>query len=264
MFILLASVVSLLPSATDSLVCPVYNVFNNATRTIQTCDTGHSLCTYMKTRSTSRRCLGIYAFETALSIRIRQLAMIDDFEDVYSNATKCILDADRTGQSLLCRCNSDNCTLAWKIADRVDHRIFANSNLIKQPEVSNWLLPLTITCAMVISIAIIVLILMIRYHRCSGRREKIDRSFLADLSSASTSVSNAEIDEFLSSSPTYESIISRGKTSTIYRAWMTGKGYDEHEKRSVAVKLYHGQEHRALFENEVQILKIVQHAAIVR
>jgi hypothetical protein len=96
------------------------------------------------------------------------------------------------------------------------------------------------------------------------RKEKHTRSFLENLSSASTNISNAEIDEFLSSNPTYQSIISHGKTSIIYRASTTGKGNVQHEKKFVAVKLYHGEKYKTIYENEVQILRMIHHSTIIK
>jgi serine/threonine-protein kinase RIO1 len=96
------------------------------------------------------------------------------------------------------------------------------------------------------------------------RKEKDDQSFLATISSVSTNISNTEIDEFLSSNPTYQSIISHGKTSIIYRASTTGKGNVQHEKKFVAVKLYHGEKYKTIYENEVQILRMIHHSTIIK
>jgi hypothetical protein len=236
------------------LICPVYNLFNNET---------DANCTYVQTQSIHRRCLGIYTFDKNFKIRenlirIRQLALVDDYEGKYLNATECILDIDKTGSNLLCRCNSDNCTLKWRTDQNLTEKFYWKINL----ESNNWFIPLLI--ALFIIVNIVILIIIINHCWMKKRREKDTRSFFENLSLASTNISNAEIDEFLSSNPTYQSIISHGKTSIIYRAWTTGKGSLSHEKKLVAVKLYHGQEHKNLFENEVQILRMINHSTIVK
>ncbi|CAF2521700.1 unnamed protein product [Rotaria sp. Silwood2] len=112
-------------------------------------------------------------------------------------------------------------------------------------------------------ISIIIIIIIIKYKWYKKRYEKDDRSFLANISCASTNISNTEIDEFLSSNPTYQSIINHGKNSIIYRAWTTEKDNLQHEKKLVAVKVYHSQQYKNIFENEVQILRMIHHSAIV-
>jgi len=268
MFILLSISFLFFPLNTQSLICPVYNVFNNETSLINSCDKNLSLCTYITTQSTHRRCLGIYTFNSNLKtkenlIYIRQLAVVDDFEDKYSNITECILNVDKTGNNLLCRCNSNNCTLKWKTDENFNNKFYQNQKIIKQQEDSNWFLPLMIILSIVIIICINIIIFMviIKYHWYIKRKDKDDRSFLATISTVSTNISSAEIDEFLSSNPTYQSIISHGKSSIIYRAWTTTF---QHEKKIVAVKVYHGQQYKDIFDNEVQILRMIHHSAIVK
>ncbi|CAF1316062.1 unnamed protein product [Adineta ricciae] len=255
----------LLISSTSSLICPVYNVFNNETSALISCDTNLSSCTYLTTQSTARRCLGIYNFDRNFQaqdqrIRIRQLATIDDFEAKYSNTTDCILNLDRTGNNLFCQCNSDNCTLKWRRAENLYTRMSYHENVFKHDEDNNWFLPLIVIVLVIIVISIIVLM---KYHGFHKSNEKDNQSFSANLSTASTDISHAEIDEFLSSNPTYQSIISHGKTSIIYRAWTTDKDSFQYEKKPVAVKVYHGQNYRHMFENEVQILRMIRHSTIV-
>jgi len=263
MFLLLFISFLLFPLNIKSLICPVYNLFNNET---DTCDNNSTLCTYIKTRSIHRRCLGIYAFDKNLKtkktlIHIRQLALVDDYEEKYSNLTKCTLEIDKTGNNLLCRCNSDNCTLKWEVDQNFNKRFYQKINLLNQ-KYNNWFIPLIII--FFIFINIIILIIIINYCWYAKRKEKDSQSFLENLSSVSTNISNAEIDEFLSSNPTYQSIISHGKTSIIYRASTTGKGNLQHDKKLVAVKLYHEQQYKNIFENEVQILKMIHHSTIIK
>ncbi|CAF1110105.1 unnamed protein product [Adineta steineri] len=215
-----------------------------------------------------RRCLGIYTFDKNLNknehlIRIRQLAFVDDFEDKYTNITECILDVDKTGSNLLCRCNSDNCTLKWKTADNLNEKIYHNQNIIKQQEYSNWFLPLMISLSIITIIIFLSVIIFIQYHGIKKRNEKDNRSFLTNISTTSTNISNIEIDEFLSSNPPYQSIISQGKTSTIYRALTTRKETFQHEKKLLAIKVYHGQQYKNLFDNELQILRMIHHPSII-
>jgi len=260
MFLLLSISFFLFPLNIKSLICPVYNLFNNETNI---CDNNFSLCTYIRTKSIHRRCLGIYTFDKNSKnfICIRQLALVDDYEDKYLNITECILDIDKTGNNLLCRCNSNNCTLKWKIDQNFNKKFSQKINLLNE-KYNNWFIPLIITCFIIINIIIFIIIL--NYCWYTKRKEKDIQSFLENLSSASTNISHAEIDEFLSSNPTYQSIISHGKTSIIYRAWTTGKGNIQHEKKLVAVKLYHGQQYKNIFENEVQILKMIHHSTIIK
>jgi hypothetical protein len=270
MLILQNIIFFLFPLIIQSLICPVYNVFNNETSTINSCDKNSSLCTYISTQSTHRRCLGIYTFDNNLKtkenlIRVRQLALVDDFEDKYFNNTDCILDVDKTGSNLLCQCNSNNCTLIWQTATNLNQKFYQKiTNRIQ--EYSNWCLPLTITLfiIIIIFICILIFIAIMKYYYYKRRKEKGDQSYLATISSASTNISNIEIDEFLSSNPTYQSIISHGKSSIIYRAWTTGKGNIQHDKKLVAVKVYHEQQYKNLFENEVQILRMIHHSSIIK
>ncbi|CAF3375972.1 unnamed protein product [Rotaria sp. Silwood1] len=272
MFILLSISFFLFPFNIQSLVCPVYNVFNNETSIINSCDKNFSLCTYIRTQSNYRRCLGIYTFDKNFKtkenlISIRQLALVDDFEEKYSNITECILDVDKTGTNLLCRCNSNNCTLKWKTAENLNQKFYLKHKLIKQYEYNNWFFSLIIILFIVIIIifiSIIIIIMIMKYKWYKKTYEKDDRSFLANISCASTNISNTEIDEFLSSNPTYQSIISHGKNSIIYRAWTTEKDNLQHEKKLVAVKVYHSQQYKNIFENEVQILRMIDHSAIVK
>ncbi|CAF4612909.1 unnamed protein product [Rotaria sp. Silwood1] len=211
------------------------------------------LIIFFITQSNYRRCLGIYTFDKNFKtkenlISIRQLALVDDFEEKYSNITECILDVDKTGTNLLCRCNSNNCTLKWKTAENLNQKFYLKHKLIKQYEYNN---------------CIIIIIMIMKYKWYKKTYEKDDRSFLANISCASTNISNTEIDEFLSSNPTYQSIISHGKNSIIYRAWTTEKDNLQHEKKLVAVKVYHSQQYKNIFENEVQILRMIDHSAIV-
>ena len=131
MFIILIIYLSLFIFSSHSLVCPIYNVYNNESSPIESCIDNSSQCTYWNghTSSSSRRCLGIYTFDNNMKnkehrIRIRQLAVVDDLEMRYVNRTQCFLDIDRTGQNLLCRCNSDNCTLKWQTAENFPHELF--------------------------------------------------------------------------------------------------------------------------------------------
>jgi len=225
-----------------------------------------SLCTYIRTQSIHRRCLGIYTFDKNFKTKenlicIRQLALVDDYEEKYSNITECILDIDKTGSNLLCRCNSDNCTLKWKTDQNFNKNFYQKINLLNQ-KYNNWVIPLLIIFFIIMNI--IIFIIIMNYCWYAKRKEKHTRSFLENLSSASTNISNAEIDEFLSSNPTYQSIISHGKTSIIYRAWTTGKENLKHDKKLVAVKLYHEQQYKNIFENEVQILKMIHHSTIIK
>ncbi|CAF1055582.1 unnamed protein product [Adineta steineri] len=215
-----------------------------------------------------RRCLGIYTFDKNLNkkehlIRNRQLAFVDDFENKYTNITECILDVDKTGSNLLCRCNSDNCTLKWKTADNLNEKIYHNQNIIKQQEYSNWFLPLMISLSIITIIIFISVSIFIKYHGIKKRNEKDNRSFLTNISTTSTNISNIEIDEFLSSNPPYQSIISHGKTSTIYRALTTRKEIFQHEKKLLVIKVYHGQQYKNLFDNELQILRMIHHPSII-
>lgn len=261
----------LFPLNIQTLICPVYNLFNNETSTIDSCDKNLSLCTYVTTQSNYRRCLGIYTFNRNLDkdknlISIRQLGLVDDFEEKYSNITECILDVDRTGTHLLCRCNSDNCTLQWQTAHNLHHEFYLKHKLIKQNEYNKWLTPLisTLVLISIIFISIIIIIVIMKRNWYKKCHEKDDRSFLATISVASTNISNAEIDEFLSSNPTYQSVISHGKITMVYRAWTTGKELSSQEKKPVAVKVYHSQLYKNIFENEVQILRTINHHAIVK
>ena len=269
MFLIPSFICFLFPLTIHSLVCPIYNLFNNETSTISSCDKSSSLCTYIITRSNYRRCLGIYTFDVNTrtkenSIRIRQLALVDDFEEKYLNDTECILDIDKTGNNLLCRCNSNNCTLKWKKAENFNKQFHQIQQLIKQHKhrnrSSSLMIILIITIMSFISLFLIIMSIKCNWY-IKKRQETDVRSFLANISFASTHVSNADIDEFLSSNPTYQSIISHGKNSIIYRAWTTGK---EHEKRLVAVKVYHSKHYKNIFENEVQILRICHHSTIVK
>jgi hypothetical protein len=265
MLIVLSIIFFVFPLNTKSLICPVYNVFNNETSTINSCDKNSSLCTYIITQSTHRRCLGIYTFDNNFQtketlIHIRQLALVDDLEDKYLNTTQCILDVDKTGSNLLCRCNSNNCTLKWQTSTNLNIKLYQKLTNRKQ-EYSNWFIPLLMIFLIIICIIILIIIIKCWYYK--KRKEKDDQSYLATISSASTNYSNIEIDEFLSSNPTYQSIISHGKSSIIYRAWTTGKGSFQDEKKLVAVKLYHGQQYKNIFENEVQILRMIHHSSII-
>ncbi|CAM4924379.1 unnamed protein product [Rotaria socialis] len=271
MYIFLIICFYLFPLNIQSIVCPVYNFFNNETNIIHSCDRNVSLCTYITTQSNSRRCLGIYTFNKNLEtienlISIRQLGIVDDFEEKYSNTTECILDVDKTGSHLLCRCNSNNCTLKWKTAENLHDNFYQKHKLMKPYEYFNWFLPLMITLTIIIFIfiSIIIIIIILKCNIYRKRHEKDDQSYLANTSVASTNISNAEIDEFLSSNPTYQSIISHGKSSIIYRAWTTGKESLPHEKKLVAVKLYYSPQYKNVFENEVQTLRMVHHTAIVK
>ena len=260
----------------ECLICPVYNVLNNESSAIRPCYGNASSCTYVTSRSSIHRCLGIYTFDNAsrtaeTRIRVRQLALMDDFEEKYVNRSECVLDIDRIGQNLLCRCNSDNCTLNWHTAKDFNYETFQQRNpfdqrFIEQDDNSSWSLPLLIAFSILMLTLVVVLIVVftaqwLRYRR---RKEKDDRSFFTDLSSASTNTCNNEIEEFLSSSPSPQSLISQGKTSTIYRAWTTGRASLSHEKKLVAIKVYHGQQYKHLFENEIELLRIVDHSAIVK
>ncbi|CAF4483611.1 unnamed protein product, partial [Rotaria magnacalcarata] len=270
MYIVLIICLFLFPLNIQSIICPVYNFFNNETNIIHSCDRNVSLCTYITTQSNSRRCLGIYTFNKNLEtienlISIRQLGIVDDFEEKYSNTTECILDVDKTGSHLLCRCNSNNCTLKWKTAENLHENLYQKHKLMKPYEYFNWFFPLmiTLTIIIIIFISIIIIVIILKCNMYRKRHEKEYQSYLANTSVASTNISNAEIDEFLSSNPTYQSIISHGKSSIIYRAWTTGKESLPHEKKLVAVKLYHSPQYKNVFENEVQTLRMVHHTAIV-
>lgn len=244
----------ILLSNVKSLICPIYNLYNNESNT---CDNNSSLCTYIQTQSNDRRCLGIYTFNKNLkskenSICIRQLALVDDYEEKYYNLTECILDIDRTGNNLLCRCNTDNCTLNWKI----NQTLYKKIHLLNQ-EYNNWFIPLIILFFIIINIIIFILILNHCWYKKT--KEKNREYFFENLSSTSTNISHTEIDEFLSSNPTYESIISRNKTNIIYQASITGKENLQH----VAIKLYSEQQYKNIFENELQTLKLIHHSTII-
>jgi hypothetical protein len=45
----------------------------------------------------------------------------------------------------------------------------------------------------------------------------------------------------------------------VYRAWTTGKGGSEHEKKLVVVKVYRGINYKRIAENEIEILRLVDH-----
>ena len=259
---------------TQSLICPVYNVYNNETSPILSCDDHSSSCTFTVVPSLFRRCLGLYTFDSDVQvkekrIRIRQLAVVDDLEDRYGNRTHCILDIDKTGQNLLCRCNSNNCTLKWQTAETFDNELLEKrrdihrSFITEAGEENNWFLPITLILFIVIlsTLALMLLIISYNYRR---RVEKHDRSFFTDFSSASTSTSHTDIDEFLSSNATCEAMINEGISSIIYRAWTAGKGGSEHERKLVAVKVYRGMEYKQIAENEMEILRLVDHPAIIR
>lgn len=264
-----------LPS--QSLICPVYNVYNNETSSILSCEDHSSSCTYTVVPSLFRRCLGLYTFDSDVhvkekQIRIRQLAVVDDLDDRYANRTDCVLDIDRTGQNLLCRCNSNNCTLKWQTAENFDNDLLGKrrdihrSFITEAGEDNNWFLPISLILFIVIlcTLALILVIISYTYRRRQQQREKDDRSFFTDFSSASTSPSHSDIDEFLSSDATCQSIINQGKSSIVYRAWSTGKGGSEYEKKLVAVKVYRGIDYKQIAENEIEILRLVDHPAIIR
>ena len=232
-----------------SLICPVYNLFLNESNS---CDQIPSLCTYIRTSSTHRRCLGIYKLERNF-VRIRQLALVDDYEEKYFNASECLLQIDRTGQNLLCRCNSNNCTLDWRIEREFLQGIEQNSN--------SWFVPLLITFVILLVVIILLMIFIHCWNRRRRRDEKTKGLFFGNCPSMSTNISNTEIDEFLSSTGHSQSIVSHGKTSVIYRTWTTGKESCSNEKKLVAVKLYHQQD---LFENELHILRTIEHSTIIK
>ena len=229
------------------LICPIYNLCNN--------ETNHSSqYTFIRSERNVHRCLGIYFFDQQ-TIRIRQLAFVDDYENRYENQTDCSLDIDRMGTSLLCRCNSDNCTLNWKMNSLIDKK-FPIEN--RQINFNNqiWLISL-----LLIVFGIFLLLIYVLFRLLKSRQDKVEKDiFYENLSSTSTNISNAEIDEFLSSNPTYQSILHQSQTNTVYRASTTY----QHEKKLVAVKLYHGQQYKNLFENELQILQMIHHSSIVK
>lgn len=259
----------LFPLNVQSLTCPVYNILNNETYVIDSCNQNSSLCTYSLSHTSHRRCLGIYTFvndaKTKQSfIHIRQLAFVDDFEDKYLNTSECVLDVDKTGNNLLCRCNSDNCTLKWRKAEDLTRRLDEkqmgfNETLLRQEQYSNWFAPIIMILVIVIILvaSMVSFLIIVKYHADAKRNEK-------NISSISTNLSNAKIDEFLSSNPTYQSIISHGKSSTVYRAWTTEKENLHDEKKLVVVKVYHEQSYKNMFENEVQILRMIHHSAIIK
>ena len=258
------------------LICPVYNVFNNETSAARPCYDNASSCTYVTSPSSIHRCLGIYTFDNAsrtaeTRIRVRQLAVMDDFEGKYLNRTECVLDIDRMGQNLLCRCNSDNCTLHWHTAtnfnyETLQQRYPFDQRFIEQANDGTWSLPLLIVFSILLLTLVVVLISLLtaKWLQYQRRNEKDDRSFFTDLSSASTNTYSNEIEEFLSSELPSQSLISQGKTSTIYRAWTTGRGNLSQEKKLVAIKVYHGSQYKHLFENEIELLRIVDHPAVVK
>ena len=142
-----------------------------------------------------------------------------------------------------------------------EEMIFSRS-LMEQREDTQWFIPIIMMLTIVIIITLIFTLLVLSHHY-RKRREKDNGSYSTHLSSASTNLSNVDIDEFLSSNATYESMISHGKTSIIYQATMKTKDNSEHEKKLVAVKVYHDQQYKSMFENEVEILRIIHHSAIV-
>lgn len=232
---------------TNSLICPVYNLFHNET---QTCEQISSLCTYIHTSSPHRRCLGIYQFHSN-SIRIRQLALLDDYEGKYANTSKCLLEIDRTGQNLLCRCNTNNCTFNW----RIDRQFLQRIETIDD----NWRIPLMITFGIIV--LVFILLIVMNYFWKRTRKEKSDGGFFGQCPSISTNISNTEIEEFLASNSDSQSILHHGKTSIIYRTWTTGKETYPNEKKLVAIKLHHQQD---LFDNEFQILRMIDHSSIIK
>lgn len=217
---------------TNALICPVYNLFHNETHT---CEQISSLCTYVHTLSPHRRCLGIYQLKKNI-IRIRQLAILDDYEGKYINRNECLLEIDRTGQNLLCRCNSNNCTFNW----RIDRQILPRIEAVYQ----NWLISLTI-----LGIVLVLFIGMI----CLWKRTTKEKH-PGYCPSMTTDISNIEIEEFLASNSHTQSILHHGKSSIIYRT-------STHEKNQIIVKLSHQHES---FENEFQILRIIDHSNIIK
>jgi len=152
------------------LICPIYNLFNN--------ETNHSSqYTFIRSERNVHRCLGIYFFDQQ-TIRIRQLAFVDDYENRYENQTDCSLDIDRMGTSLLCRCNSDNCTLNWKMNSLIDKK-FPIEN--RQINFNNqiWLISL-----LLIVFGIFLLLIYVLFRLLKSRQDKVEKDiFYENLSS---------------------------------------------------------------------------------
>jgi hypothetical protein len=280
LLLLLLLLVGVIPL--KGLICPVYNLDNNETKTIASCNDTSVVCTYRTVVSTDRRrCLGIYMFDdltssTADRIRIRQLAIVDDIDNRYVNRTHCILDIDRTGKNLLCRCNTNYCTLHWRTASHADEddirrtlRMRTSRPMIADDDRIHWWLPLIFVVAVLLPIVIIVVVGVVLCNYRHSSIDKLERSYSNnDRSLPSTCMSNIDIEEFLSSNPTYQSMISHSKTSHIYRASMAISNNDDesqtNKKKHVAVKVYHCQQYKSMFDNEVEILRLVHHSTIVK
>ena len=232
-----------------SLICPIYNIDKNETDFIQFCNESTHRCSYSIENSTFRRCLGLYQFEKN-QIVIRQLAVLDDFENRYVNRTECVLEIDRTGQNLLCRCNSNRCTLNWRTSNNVSDQLFDRKAQISSPIIEekldkNWFLPLMILCS-TLTLAGIVITAILLVPRCRKSTDKdLQPSNITDLSTTDFN------ELFLSSS-----IVTQGKHSLIYRT----SSIDQ----TLAIKLYQGNQSKCLFENELTILRMVRHSSIIR
>ena len=68
--------------------------------------------------------------------------VVDDLEGRCADRKDCVLDMDQTGQNLLCRCNSNNCTSKWQTSENI-FRISVEENTHRQ-KVHNyrWAVPI--------------------------------------------------------------------------------------------------------------------------
>lgn len=228
---------------------------------IDVCPENSSLCSFWTSENSSnRRCLGIYAFDENFSqkiprIRIRQLAIVDDFEKRYVNRTQCVLDVDRTGQNLLCRCNSDNCTLKWRTAEKFAQQNVFQRSFVEKRDDRQWIFVFPIVVVVLLTSIIVFLTISMKTNRKQKENEKENRSF-------STNLSNSEIEEFLSSKTIFESMISQSKTNKIFRFSLDD---DDVEKKEIVVKMFNNEiSSKNLYENEIEILRLVEHSSIVQ
>jgi hypothetical protein len=157
--------------------------------------------------------------------------------------------------------------LKWRTASNITAAL-AKKFTRDQQEVAEfsfnnpWLVPALLVGSIVL-LLLFIAIALLPLQRYRRKRIETDQSSFTNASSTLTSLAHHDIDEFLASNTTCQSIISQSKSSIIYQAWMNERTGNDNDKRLVAVKLYQGTQCRKLFDNEVEMLRLVYHPSII-
>lgn len=234
----------------SALVCPIYLPrkvrLHSHESLLKTCD---QQCIFQTTSEPLSACLGVYSNYSG-EIWMKQLAIISSDEQC-ATSNECLLDIDPlNSQSFSCCCSTDNCTLSWRSLPRTSSTTrlipIKDQPIIQREDNQHFSWKIFLIVFLFILILLLVIFTLTLWKSLHSEKKNLDQQPFVK-PSFSPSIEQL----FFSTQPIHTS-----RNTIIYRTMLNNES-------TMVLKVYQ-QIHMPQWNNEVTLLKSIQHESIIK